>query len=345
MGRVEDMEAKLNARMAAMNKRFAGRMGVMGDACPSIQSSDVTKCDRLGIVGGASSSLPGMPDVSGDVWVFNAIQMQGLLGAVISSNHVVSNPQYAALIPKLQFKFIDTSFQHPAELGGDIVDQATVNAYARIDPLEGFPTICLFAGATRYASLMAAAYVGWRYLKMDPEWGTRFGIVPFPQVVLSMVKMFQRNSMRMTSELAAIFANENNLHAMLQSTFAGRKEVETIASGTLMGVLSHEYGHLALGHCNAHTENEEIQRNKEREADSFASSIVSASEFKGVLGLGTIIWELALVVFQDVVGAKESSHPLSRERLHDFIRANPSTAQQIGIDEITALLAPLGIKI
>ena len=211
-----------------------------------------------------------------------------------------------------------------------------MNAYARMDALvDCFPTICIHAGAIRYSRLMAAAYVASRYYA---------DVRPFPQAVVSMVSMFLRNGMRLTSELAAVYASENGLMRIMcgQESLV---EANAIAYGTIIGVLAHEFGHLALGHCNGIGMylSDEVSRNQEREADSFASSVVNLSEYRNVIGIGKIIWELALTVFQKVCRETATTHPLSAERLVDFVRANPSTAREIGFDQIRELLATAGI--
>ena len=291
----------------------------------------------------AVSAPSPFPDVCGDVWTFEVQLVKGLMNIVCSSPSVVSNSQYAALVPRLQLKFIETSLQRPKELGG-FLDHAEVNAYAQMDPLEGFPTICLYSGAVRYAMLMAAAYTGWKMAVDDPAWGERAGIVPFQRVVAAMVEHFQRNGMRLTSELAATFANSCHLNGVPSVEEWKTKTVE-LACGTVVGVLAHEFGHLALGHCCGSVLNDEISRNHEREADSFASSVVSASEYRESLGLGTIIWELAMAVFESIHGVEATTHPHSIERLLNFIRANPSTAEAIGMEEILALLKTIGVDL
>lgn len=274
-----------------------------------------------------------MPDTAEDSWMVDLPVVKGLMDAVCQSPHVQGNAKYRELVDNLQFKLIERSLDRPAELGGSL-DAAEVNAYARMDALtDCFPTICIYAGAIRYSRLMAAAYVASRYYA-DAR--------PFPQAVVSMMSMFLRNGMRLTSELAAVYASENGLMRIMRGQ-ESLIEANAIAYGTIIGVLAHEFGHLALGHCNGMYLSDEVNRNREREADSFASSVVSLSEYRNVIGIGTIIWELAMTVWQKVCRATATTHPLSAERLVDFIRANPSTAREIGFDQIRELLATAGI--
>ena len=77
--------------------------------------------------------------------------------------------------------------------------------------------------------------------------------------------------------------------------------------------------------------NLEISRNQEREADSFASSVISSSPFGDYLVFGTILWEAVWVWVERATGQIASTHPLASERLADLIRANPSVASEIGL--------------
>ena len=100
--------------------------------------------------------------------------------------------------------------------------------------------------------------------------------------------------------------------------------------------MAHELGHIALAHILGRTPSLEVSRNQEREADSFASSVVSTSPFGDYLVAGQIIWSL-IMVWGEHTGNVEiaTSHPLERERLMDFIRANEAKAASIGIDKQT----------
>ncbi len=354
--RQRDLEQRLAQRQQDLGRRMgqgpesrSAGIGVSGGVGQALPNYGAGNGDVPAFRGEGVSALPAVsapspfPDVCGDVWTFNAQLVKGLMEMVCSSPSVVSNSQYAALVPRLQLKFIETSLERSKELGG-FLDHAQVNAYARMDPLEGFPTICLFSGAVRYAMLMAAAYTGWKMAVDDPAWGGRVGIVPFQRVIAAMVEHFQRNGTRLTSELAATFANSCHLNGVLSVEEWKTKTVE-LACGTVIGVLAHEFGHLALGHCCGSALNDEISRNHEREADSFASSVVSASEYRETLGLGTIIWELALAVFESIRGVAATTHPHSIERLLNFIQANPSAAEAIGMGEILALLKTIGVDL
>ena len=112
-----------------------------------------------------------------------------------------------------------------------------------------------------------------------------------------------------------------------------RLKAISYSSGTIVSVLAHESGHHALGHLLSFSEktNLEIDRNQEREADSFASSVISASPFGEYIFAGTLFWHYAVAVQADGASDEGSNHPLSRERFENFVRANAEKAAALGI--------------
>lgn len=107
----------------------------------------------------------------------------------------------------------------------------------------------------------------------------------------------------------------------------------------------HELGHICLGHYG--NENvflhQDIKANQELEADSFASSIVTSlfpERFKQELVLANVKSEFAWVLRDRIFGAgvlgkKEqvTTHPHSKERLINAIRANQKMTQDHSINE------------
>jgi len=120
------------------------------------------------------------------------------------------------------------------------------------------------------------------------------------------------------------------------------RKARSYSAAICMGIIAHELGHIALGHTLKTTsdQNYEILRNQEREADSFSSSIASASPFSDYIVEGGIFW-WALMAWTNNLNIfpfeGESTHPNSRERLMDYIRANKDQASAVGIDEETIL--------
>lgn len=112
-----------------------------------------------------------------------------------------------------------------------------------------------------------------------------------------------------------------------------RQRAISYSSGTIVSVLAHESGHHALGHLLNISEksNLEIDRNQEREADSFASSVISASPFGEYIFAGTLFWHYAVAMQSDGSTDARRNHPLSKERFENFVRANREKAEAMGI--------------
>ena len=109
-------------------------------------------------------------------------------------------------------------------------------------------------------------------------------------------------------------------------------KARSVAAGLMLGIIAHEAGHQALCHTlnTAETVNLEISRNQEREADSFASSVIASSPFGEYILAGTLFWHYAMAMQQgDEAVAK--THPLSKERFENFVRANEELASSMGI--------------
>lgn len=110
-----------------------------------------------------------------------------------------------------------------------------------------------------------------------------------------------------------------------------REKAKSVAAGMIIGILAHEAGHQALGHCDnvARDRNQEVSRNQERQADSFQHCVISASPFGEYVFAGSLLWHYALASQEE--GEQESTHPLSKERLENLVRANPEKAAEMGI--------------
>jgi len=73
--------------------------------------------------------------------------------------------------------------------------------------------------------------------------------------------------------------------------------------------------------------NFDIARNQEREADSFASSVLSASPFREYLFLGQVFITLLFSWLDHVARSKDATtHPLGRERFFNIMTNNTAAA-------------------
>ena len=224
--------------------------------------------------------------------------------AVRDSMHVRMNEMYSNFAGGTEFFYVH--------------DDDTINAYAGQGENEEKPfEIVFFGGAMRFsrvASLAVAVDMCGR-----PGTASRFA---------RSIDMDGRMSVR----AALNVISECGLDEMF-SMPGVRAKAQAVSSGMIVGILAHEMGHVCLGHINGpsyYESNLEIARNHEREADSFASSITAACPFGEYVYEGTLFWHYVLAM-QEGNEAVASTHPLSRERLENIIRANSSKASALGI--------------
>ena len=247
-------------------------------------------------------------------------ELTAMFEMVRNSPHVTGNKMYSAIAKNMQFVF---DAQDP-----------TINAYSRIVSAEGRtrPMVAVCAGNVRFANVaglaMATAHNGYTNQlpallhAMRNEWK---GMLSVPD--------------------ANEFVVSHGLAAIDDARVA--EEAKGIAAGVLLTSIAHEVGHLSLGHLYAvdHDDiNAEISRNQEREADLFASSVMSASPFGRYMFEGALLKHLAVSVFDGLEkDYRTRSHPYSRERLRNFIQQNLMKARALGITEgLVDQLAPVG---
>ena len=238
-------------------------------------------------------------------------EMSQLYHYIVTAPFVAENLQYRDRLKKIPFVYIATNDTVNAFAGRRIVEKDDEKSLA-------FHTVC-FGGAARYARLvgLAAALQDAGHKDM------------LPKFVAAMPRRF---CARCSEEDCVAFIAENGLAPAIADEKVRQRAI-SYSSGTIVSVLAHECGHHALGHLLAFKEkkNLEIDRNQEREADSFASSVISASPFGEYIFAGTLFWHYAVAMQSDGASDVASNHPLSRERFENFVRANAEKAAAIGI--------------
>ena len=247
--------------------------------------------------------------------------VQQIAKFVFYSTHVQTNPMYKERASRTNLKFLPR------------VD--VVNAFATEQEVKGIdvapPLIAIFGGMAN-ATRLAAIGLG-----IDAINKTNHG----RQILVSVIK-----------SIGESIINSNGGFSLKDSekVFEQLGLAEKISSGEIirkgrsyaasmnMAVIAHELGHIALGHTLGRGHSSEISRNQEREADSFASSVASASPFSDYIVAGGIFWWVILTWVESIAGNPvEATHPHSRDRLMDYIRANREQALGVGIDETTVV--------
>lgn len=250
--------------------------------------------------------------------------LRALFEMVRASPHVTQNEMYSAVARNIRFVYDSNDDE--------------INAYATLESLGGGarrPVVVLLAGFTRLAEV-AALTLADSHHRGDSD------------KMQSLVKSLRDNWQGTLSKpQAGLFVFEKDLYSIDDDKVV--EEAKGIEAGMLIAAIAHEVGHLALGHL-YRTKSEkspEISRNQEREADLFASSVMSASPF------GQYIFE-GFFLFHFVNAAKDESdldyktrsHPYSRERLINLIRQNQSKAKALGFTEekVLQLFPPIQEK-
>lgn len=224
--------------------------------------------------------------------------------SVRNSMHVRMNEMYSNFAAGTEFFYVH--------------DEDTINAFAAQGDDEKQPfEIVFFGGAMRFSRIASLAVA----VDMCGRPGTASR---FARSIDMDGRLSARSALKVISECG--------LDEMF-SLPGIKAKAQAISSGMIVGILAHEMGHICLGHIHGpsyYESNLEIARNHEREADSFASSITAACPFGEYVYEGTLFWHYVLAI-QEGNESVASTHPLSRERLENIIRANSSKASMLGI--------------
>ena len=309
--RLEQREAELDAMLDDVDDRLAAALGEKrpGRVARGFRSSSMPAAgDSTGEWSAVTLQMAGLFTKDRDAYFAGtAPEMQQICAYVLSAPHVTGNAQYALMAQQASF----------------VYDSANplINAYATHGQSGQDPEIHVFGGALAFARLCGA-------LRVLCENDARQKLNALWPVVGRAVIEAGGN---LTPAGAGALLSAQGGDRFWSDEALVRKAVAH-AAGMIGGIIAHELGHLALGHTLGRAANLEVSRNQEREADSFASSVISTSVFSDPLVEGMILWELAWVWSQQSGGREvATTHPLSRERLLDFIRANETVARGLGV--------------
>ncbi len=112
-----------------------------------------------------------------------------------------------------------------------------------------------------------------------------------------------------------------------------RSKAEVTADAVVKATLAHEFGHHAKGHLKGGDVNHVVSQIEEKEADLFASAIAASDPHGYEFFMGQI-YSMIVFAFADADGGTSlRTHPVSRERVIDVIRANPEWAEAAGLTE------------
>lgn len=237
-------------------------------------------------------------------------ELQQIWEFVFHSPHVQRNSLYSVRVDKTSFIY-------------DRKDDAVNSIATEKQIVEDIPPPCiiLYAGLARVAQVLSAGLAG--CLGKGGDSPLRAAVPLFRAVGHPIMKTGG------FSEADALQVIDRFGLANHADSKPFRSFMFSLRAAMIMSVLSHEVGHIALGHTMGTASNDDVRRNMEREADSFASSIISTSPFADHLVAGAIFFFTQLS-WTDAA-AEVSTHPRSRERLFDYIRENEEQAENLGL--------------
>ena len=234
-------------------------------------------------------------------------EMRHLWDVVRHSPHISANKLYAAVTAKVEFRYLP--------------DDDTVNAAAALYSPEALgagkkPILLLLGGYVRVSRVVALAAAA-------NEAGVTNALPRLVRMWRDLNREFPESAMNAFLDESGLSSVTNNPGIVVRA--------REISCGMILATLSHEAGHHSLGHLHGgvDTGTQEISRNQEREADSFSASVMSVSPY----GKYMLHGELLYYAIDAKVGGGGGSHPYSKERFENLVRANPVLARALGLGE------------
>jgi hypothetical protein len=212
-----------------------------------------------------------------------------------------------------------------------LADDPKVNAFAtdvRHPEILAKPPMIVFLGglanATRLASFAMASHA---VLDNVESWNL------FAAAIQSVGQAIVAGQGTLDTETATAIYAQSGFKELAANEEIIRR-TRSYGAAMNMSVIAHELGHIALGHTlSLAWVPDEVSRNQEREADSFCASVAGVSPFSDHTIAGGIFWWVILTWAASAANneTRVTTHPHSRERLMDYIRANQSQAAALGI--------------
>jgi len=320
-GLADSASARVEERLRAVQDRVQDRLQQLSSKAKSLPAAG-------GALAQTGASSEGLAPVLEELLRPKHEEMKQAEESVRTSAFVQSNLLYKERARTIGFYFD--------------ADNLLVNAGATDRPAKlsdgsavSPPAIIYLGGMSNAVCLVSAALA--IYMKERLDSILRFTFHDLGRAVVASRVQFS------TDNAAGIFDRNLGfkLAALLRSApeviFAGARAFRT---SMYMHTLAHELGHIALGHTlrfESH-HNLDIARNQEREADSFAASVLSSCPGREFHFLGAAL-STALFVWTDRAAGSPaaSTHPCPRERFQNLFATHSEAArdadQQFGLDQ------------
>ena len=312
------LSARVEEQMRGLTERTQARMGKLsGGANPPREAPGVSATARS-----TPSSATGLEALLRP----QAEEFDTATGIVLASAFIQQNGDYASKARQIKFYFT--------------ANESTFNAYALKGPMQlenGAvirPPAVVFLGGFANAIYLVSVSVT-TYLKDRLDSTLRFTYQDMGRAIVASGGRFAiEDSIRIFDRLLKFKTAE----LLRQEGEAAFRATRALRTSMYLYTLAHEVGHIVLGHTRGDDPNLDVSRNQEREADSFAASVLSTCPDREFHFLGGALSEALLVWVHRAAGdPAPGTHPASRERFSSFIKSNSEAAQEaahaFGLDQ------------
>ena len=287
----------VDERLKKLEEEMEARLGKRKETPDMTRSISKSAQPSAGSKYGVSASSM-MEEITPGILMPNAVEVENYRKIVFESNHVKSNPQYANITQQTLFNY------YP--------DDQRFNAYAAQTNLGS--RIVLLGGLVAMFSQMAFMMVSQTFSDGNQ---------------LSRIRGKRKILQKKANEPAQIPQD------MLDSFIMTGRE---LLGAMVIYVIAHELGHVVYGHIfgpGYDRQPIDVSRNQERDADSFASSVIASSRYAPFLVQGQILalYSFAMIEQDSGESAEPGTHPIAKERLKNAIRANSEAAEAMGLSE------------
>lgn len=307
-----DLDARLDARMEQLDARVGGALDALQHRLDS-RLGDLEQ--KLGQRGGGADSLGQgaglrssgrMGARKGEMrfppgFLPDEAEMRELRQLVFRSRHVRDNTTYDDAANSTRFHYFG--------------DDPEFNAFAMPDAVG--PRVVILGGlVTEFAAMSIV-------VTSDAE-GSEKGLRAYAA---------QRLATAPGAPLAASPLSASPSPVEMERLRLARE----LMCAMVMYVIGHELGHVCYGHIYGpgySGQPLEVCQNQERDADSFASSVITSSPSKQHWFAGQVMALLTMAIHEaHGVMTEFSTHPTARERLRNAVRSNPVAAAAMGLTE------------
>jgi hypothetical protein len=256
----------------------------------------------------------------------------------LSSPFIQNNELYSTRIASVNFRYFD--------------EDTTVNAFATDHPVDlpdgGTlePPAIIFMGGLALALRVVAAALA---VSMRPRAGLKdaAGGSCLAKAFRAMGSALVQSEGKFDLEMLGMIFEQIIAPEIVEGNDRFVSLARSLSASMESAVIAHEAGHISLSHTLGLALNFDVSRNQEREADSFASSVLSSSPFREYLFLGQVFVTLLFTWLDHVARTKDpTTHPLGRERFFNVLTNNSAAAEdaadQFGLtrERLIELLPP-----